>query len=240
MGKSIPIQLEHLSFKSIKQAQEHFREILYRIPLKTDLEGKDYTDVRALLSRHPSAHEKIGCGISGLFVAPDGSEYGRCFHLRRLDDTTDNFSFPQCLNGEPPTRTRFSKAARLAVQSDVAAFRERVFNDTEQCFEGFVRCAKTGAWISSADSHIDHAGPLTFSRIARNFVSSRGIDLEKFDAYNHEGLYGCVFSDPAMVDDFRQYHQQVAVLQVVSRESNLQDAWKGRLDLKPRPTQVVD
>jgi hypothetical protein len=239
MGKSIPIHFEHLSFNSKKQAQDYFREILHRNPLGADLTGQDHTDVMALLTRHPKFNEKQGCGILALLVDRDDSPNGRCFHLRRTDGTTDNFSFPQCLDGAPSARTRFMKAARFAIQSDVTAFREQVFNDQEQCFDGFVRCAKTGTWVSSANAHIDHAEPLTFSRIVRDFISIRNINLDEFSSYLHQGLYGCFFSDSKMIEDFRQYHAEVAVLQVVTKESNLKDSWKGHLDRETETTTVA-
>jgi len=238
MGKKIPLVIGHLQFTSKKEATAYFRSILQSAAFEVELSGSDFADVESLLSCHPDAAEKIGVGIAALYVGPDPYG-GRCFHLRRVDESTEHFSFPRCLNGEPPARTRFSNAARLAVQSDIAEFREMVFKDPTLCSEGFVRCAKTGAWVSSTAAHIDHAYPLTFSRIVRDFISARHINLDEFSFYEHTGLYGCVFSDPALVEDFRQYHKQVADLQVVTRESNLQDAWRGRLDLKTNSATEV-
>ncbi len=237
-GRSHSIQIGSRDFPSKETAKEYFRSILYRYALDSELTGNDLKDVQDLLSCHPAATEKIGIGLEALYVGRD--EYsGRCFHLRRTDGTTDNFSMKLCRDGEPPARTRFSNACRFAVKPDISDFRKKAFNDPEQCVDGFVKCAKTGAWVSSSDAHIDHAEPLTFSRVVRDYILLRGIDLETFDAYSHEGLYGAVFSDAALIEDFRNYHREVAVLQVVTKASNLGDAWKGRLDLPSRITGVA-
>lgn len=237
-GRSHSIRVGRHTFPTKKSAEDYYRHILYRNDIGLPLTGDDHTDVASLLTCHPSASEKIGIGIADLFVDQDAFG-GCCFHLRRLDGTVDNFSFKLCLSGEPPAFRRFSNACRLAVAQDIAEFREKTFNDPQQCVDGFVRCAKTGVGVSSADAHIDHAEPLMFSHIVRDFILSRGIDLETFDAYNHEGLYGAVLSDSALVEDFRQYHREVAVLQVVTKASNLSDAWKGRLDLPSRITGLA-
>ena len=238
MGKKIPLVIGHLQFVSKKEAAAYFRNILQSAELEVELSSSDLADVEALLSCHPAANEKIGTGIAAIFVGQD-TFGGRCYHVRRADNTVDNFGMKYCINGEPPAFRRFSNACRLVVATDMADFRNRAFNDPEKCLNGYVRCAKTGFWVSSAGAHVDHAFPLTFSRIVRDFISSRAIDLEKFDAYAHEGLYGCVFSDPAMVEDFRQYHKEVAVLQVVTKESNLRDAWQGRLDRETDSTNIA-
>jgi Protein of unknown function (DUF3223) len=237
-GRSRSIRVGKHDFSSKKAAEDYYRTILYRNEISSPLTGDDLADVAALLACHPSSLEKIRNGVAFLYVDNDGFG-GRCFHLCRLDGSTDNFSFKLCLSGEPPAFRRFSNACRFVVKPDIAEFREKTFNDPAQSVDGFVKCAKTGAWVSSAGAHIDHAEPLLFSRIVSSFISSRNINLDEFDAYLHEGLYGAVFADAALIEDFRNYHRDVAVLQVVSRESNLRDAWKGRLNLRPKTTAVA-
>jgi hypothetical protein len=237
-GRSHSIRVGKHEFPSKKSAEDYYRTILYRNEMGSPLTGDDLEDVAALLSCHPSSPEKIGVGVA--FVYTDKDDFkGRCFHLCRLDGSTDNFSFKLCLNGEPPAFRRFCNACRFVVAQDISEFRQKIFSDPNHCVEGFVQCAKTGAWVSSADAHIDHAEPLLFSHIVRDFISSRSVTLDAFDAYKHEGLYGAVFTDVSLIEDFLNYHRKVAVLQVVSRKSNLQDAWKGRLDLKPKTTAMA-
>lgn len=56
------------------------------------LTREEFDIVYSALQRHPKATEKIGCGVSKIFVQRDN--YGSyCFHLQRVDGTEEDFSY---------------------------------------------------------------------------------------------------------------------------------------------------
>lgn len=85
-----------LDFHTKKAVTEHARAVLHRWPPKLPIFGPDELFVRDLLVHHPRAEEKIGPGISGVFIGL--GEYGNHqFNIRRVDGTEDNFSIKQCV-----------------------------------------------------------------------------------------------------------------------------------------------
>ncbi len=88
--KSITVGDRHFTYQ--KDALEYYRDLLSRYNIGDTLSDRDFDEVYELLKNHPDASKKIGIGILSIFVAQDGYG-GKCFHVKRTDNTTENFSF---------------------------------------------------------------------------------------------------------------------------------------------------
>lgn len=55
-----------------------------------------------VLGRHPESEKKIGCGVKDIFVSATSmwdrhtSNYSYCFHVKRMDDSEEDFSYHAC------------------------------------------------------------------------------------------------------------------------------------------------
>lgn len=76
----------------------------------TDLE-RDFL-IAALKLRGPDGLEKISVGIKRIYV--DENKFGSlCFHLERVDGSTDDFSYKKCFQGKVDTLKKRQKPAKI-------------------------------------------------------------------------------------------------------------------------------
>lgn len=90
-----PVEIGALSFAKKGDANEFFRNILYKYDLGDKVSVGDTEHLTSLLAMHPEASDKIGVGIESFSVRM--ADYGtRCFWVNRTDGTTEKFSFKAC------------------------------------------------------------------------------------------------------------------------------------------------
>lgn len=90
-----PVKIGSLSFARKGEANEFFRNMLYRYNLGDKVSADDAGHLTNLLAMHPEADDKIGVGIESFSVRT--ADYGtRCFWVNRIDGTTEKFSFKAC------------------------------------------------------------------------------------------------------------------------------------------------
>lgn len=92
------------------------------------------------------------------------------------------------------------------------ALRQAVFNDTQQIKAGWfaageVRCALTGAVLEHSTCDADHAPPWTFAAIVRAWPKP---SMVRYRANLEHDI--SLLADPALVEDFRTFHNARAVL----------------------------
>ena len=92
------------SFDTRKAADRFVEDLLYDQPLKAAIKEPHHSFLRALLSMHPRAEEKIGKGIDH-FTVENSVRGGRCFCLTRIDGTKTDFSFYECVQGRCRARS---------------------------------------------------------------------------------------------------------------------------------------
>lgn len=92
MPKAIITNIGSEEFKSEKAAKAFFSKMLGKYTDKQTITDKEDRDLLVeLVKRHPSASEKIGCGIAGFFR--DKAEEGTsCFYIKRIDGSHEHFS----------------------------------------------------------------------------------------------------------------------------------------------------
>ena len=93
-----PITIGPLHFAKRGEAIAFLREMLKRYDLGDKVSATDEKVLRAALSLHPKADEKIGCGVAHFSVR--SADFGsRCFWVNRPDGTTEKFSYATCIRG---------------------------------------------------------------------------------------------------------------------------------------------
>jgi hypothetical protein len=93
-----PITIGSLHFAKRGEAYKYLQSMLNRYDLGDRVSAADDAVLRAALALHPSADEKIGCGVANFSVR--SADFGsRCFWINRIDGTTEKFSYKTCIRG---------------------------------------------------------------------------------------------------------------------------------------------
>jgi hypothetical protein len=165
---------------------------------------------------HPSADLKIGIGVAQIEVRPNPIYKNRTFWIVRTDGTETDFSFEECLR---PTK-QLDKI-RVACRNAVAP----IMVETKSYFWRGVetdKCPITGEIMTFANSHVHHAGEWSFDRIVTEFVNEYIKDINSVKLTGHlDGQIGDNFKSATLEQQFLDYHNERAILQVVSAYGNL-------------------
>tara|TARA_R110000772_G_scaffold146579_10_gene256770 strand:+ start:1202 stop:1489 length:288 start_codon:yes stop_codon:yes gene_type:complete len=90
-----PVKIGSLSFARKGDANEFFRNMLYKYNLGDKVSDDDAVHLTNLVALHPETDDKVGKGIESFSVRT--ADYGtRCFWVNRTDGTTEKFSFKAC------------------------------------------------------------------------------------------------------------------------------------------------
>jgi hypothetical protein len=233
------VEIETRSFPNQKTAKEYFKNILNKYKIKETIPDPDHSDLMALIQRHPSAPEKIGCGIVE-FQIMNANQGTRCFRLIREDETTDHFSYDKCITGKAPSQFQnVCKALRVVVAPYIHQERDKRFKDHENA-EKKVPCFSSKELISRDEGHMDHLPPMTFQVIVTTFFTANSIDIHALEVkQSDESEFELVIVDEKIAERFKEYHKQIANLDFVKKEINLAQASRNRIK-KPRgkPNQM--
>jgi len=202
-----PISFGGRSFKTKKQAIEFCRGLLSSGFLGVG----DQKDLASLLELHPDYEEKAGPGVEMFYL--DKDPWGKtCFHIQRVDGTTDNFSYLACINGANSPLQDFMAACRSAVVEDINAFRAAALAATQAC-------PVSEEPLTGENCHVDHTYPNTFKSLCLAFLGSLGAEPEDYPIAK-DG-YGEAFQHKEHADLFREYHQEHATLRLLHKRVNL-------------------
>lgn len=179
------------------------------------ISGDHLSFMIGLLGYHPWGKQKIGVGVARMWLQPNGVYPTRSFWLERFDGSRTDFSFYQCVN--PPDFLRdFKDACRRSVAPFVISFRRRFFDSCG----GVAVCPVLGVRMTLYSSHVDHEPSFDF--IVGEFIGVRGIDVSGVRLVEHgDGVVGCRFADVGFESDWVGFHNERAVLRVISGEANL-------------------
>jgi hypothetical protein len=207
------IQPGKKNFATKKQIGEAVYQVLHAGDLGRKLAGDEHELVRALLDRHPTAEQKIGCGVVALYVRK-GSHGTRCFWLRRSDGTETDFSYRECLT--PTThRTKVMAAMRHAVADQIIDFKRRAF-----CTSVKVPCAVSGQLLGPDDCDVDHHEP-TFREIVDAFFGATGWSAETVHVMpSVDGRLGDVLADANLAEIWKGFHFSRARFRIVEKKIN--------------------
>ena len=208
-----------IQFRTKKSIIDYVHGILGRYQVGDELVGEDYEFALCLLQRHQRAVEKVGRGVRSIRKIENRKGDG-AFELVRIDGTTTDFSFYNCISPKNKKR-ELVDACRSAVCEDIHRFKIDYFKENGDGF-GMVVCPLTGERVSIDNSHADHTPPKTFDTIVKEWLSVESLaegDIEiggKGD--NETSKY---IADLELRERFRKYHEGVAVLRVTSPRGNL-------------------
>lgn len=174
-----------------KQTVERCREILYG---NKEVVNEDFDFLVNLLHKHPDADKKIGVGVKRIWSDRNPVyTHTRNFFLERVDGTTTDFSFMECIS----PNNRFKSACRNAIRPQIKAFRV--------------------AHNMTADRHVDHH-PESFDSLLSRFVERNGKSKVK---ENEDMEYGCELVEKEYKKKWYDFHQQEARLRDITAAENL-------------------
>lgn len=246
MAKSVQLS-NGREWKTQKGAEEHFRAIRDRHPLRTPIDdAQDHDDLLALLVRHDAAHSeeesKIGCGVDYFDVRMNWGTGGatKGFWVVRTDGSETDFSFLWAVKGTPkPEHQEFVDACRAAVMDDLHAAKRRFFAEHGDA-HGRVPCEISGLLVTLDEAHTDHAYP-AFGALVVSFKAARlwHRDLPTgVLSRSQDGQTTTTFVDPEVVQAFREFHHAAATLRVIAKGENLSLAAGQRRPKIARPLRV--
>lgn len=215
-----PMQVGNLAFPTKKAAKDFVREIISKHDAGNSLEGDDFSFISDLLAIHPESEQKIGCGISRIFVGLDAQyQKNKCFYLGRKDGSSTDFSWVACIDGRNLRRETFD-AFRSAIKYQIDHFK------AEHIPVGLV-CPYTNENLHNGNAHVDHESPLTFYALVSDFIKTESIGLaDVVISEPEDNQFTASLVDERFMARWQQYHQRTARLRVISKAGNLSHAKK--------------
>jgi hypothetical protein len=199
--------LDHVKVKIRPKYEDH-----------QDLTEADFKFMVDLLRHHPWSDQKIGVGVTRIWMQKNEMYSTRCFWLQRHDGTKTDFSFHQCV--QPASIERdFKVACRAAIAHAVINYRLDFFQKHAE--NDLVKCPVTSDLISIYESHVDHAPPATFDVIVNEFMASVGTIKPEMLTDHTDGCEGNFFADKDMQSQWVKFHNDRATLRVLSVIANL-------------------
>jgi hypothetical protein len=209
-------EINGIFFTSKKSVIRYVQEILGHYQDGEYISQEDLEFMTSLLSYHPWSYQKIGCGISRMWIEKNEGYPTRGFWLERSDGSKTDFSFYQCLENAGLLKD-FKKACRKAVAPFVIDFKNKFFKDNSNPI-----CCITNRLINKNTSHVDHISPKTFDKILSNFIELYCIDVLKVKFTEHDdSKIGIEFLDKDLEKRWIDFHNINAELRVISAEANL-------------------
>lgn len=214
-----PIVISGFTFTTKKAAKEFIGRIRDKYADGIALQEPDHLILEELLSMHPEALDKIGCGINQFSVRTD-SVFRRTRHfvVHRTDGTHTDFSFHSCIDGSNPRRDRL-EALRRALEPSILRFRDLSFKAP------YASCPLTGTAITPHTCHIDHAPPNTFVALVERWLENAAISLEQIAiTRSSDNQTVSRMTDEIQRSSWVRFHDLHASLRTLSQRGNLSTA----------------
>jgi hypothetical protein len=177
----------------------------------------DHDFMIAFFARHPSAKEKRGPGIAQITIERNPKYGTRGFWIRRVDGTTTDISYKECLTPSGPDDW-FRQAARNAVRPQ---------RDAARAASTATHCPITGVPLDDT-AQVDHEPPWTFEAIVLAFLDETKVDVAGDLYRDGDNVIDTQFKNANLESQFAAYHAARAKLRLVSKRANLSDLQKGK------------
>ena len=112
----------------------------------------------------------------------------------------------------------FKIAFRHAIAQQIIAKRREFIGHNRENLDGTFVSEMSGQEFPMTELAIDHAPPLTFDALLLAFVNDRSINPMDVAVVRREGW--TLLADERLADDWREYHQERAVLRSISNKEN--------------------
>ena len=207
-----PINLRHRQFSTKKEATIFFKEMLESYSNGDTVSLIDDNILFDLIQRHPEVEEKIGVGIASFYKDRSPNHPTSCFHIKRNDGSSTDFSIKTCINNASPTLLQdFYSACRTAISSKLIEEKKQIFIDGE------VPCAITGELVTSDASEYRHTQP-RFRDIVNNFIISESLIITNdMIVANADMQYITSFKNQELATKFNNFHSDCASLEIVKK-----------------------
>ena len=243
MAKQIVLS-DELRFPTQKAALEHYRKLLYLYELGQQISIPEHEKhLLLLIENHPNARQKVGVGIDYFYV-DNAKNSTRCFHIRRTDGESTDFSFEKAVKGKsPPLIREFKEACRVAVQPYLFQARDKFFRDNQDD-EGRVECELTGQLITKEEADIDHKDSLPFNVMVEIWIHAIELELSAdLLAPPMDNQYGKEFADEALKEEWVKFHNTFCdkqkSLRVICKGANRSLSPKGRIYPSKKPLELT-
>ena len=184
---------------------------------------EDDTDwfVHCIREMHPYADEKLCKRVVGIRKYNRYGVNGDNLMLVYEDGSAMPFSWNKCCKGKQSSDGISVKSAmRSAVQDQTSAVMDAAFRDATE-----IVCQMCGERITRQTAHVDHAPP-KFADLVQAWLIDRDMTLDKVPlADDPQG--GALIAPGPMLDSWRTFHEQNAVLRVVSARWNTSKEARG-------------
>lgn len=217
MGKAKSVAIGGIYFPTQEKAMDFYRDIrdAYKDGERVSREHDLY--LREMVTVHPDAKEKYGCGIDFFTVGKD-KMYGttRCFYIHRKDGTSTDVSFPAAVKGKNDRKDRL-QALRHAVEGQVYEFKNSAFSKGEA-----ISCPVFGTALRRDKCHVDHAPPNTFMQLVNRWLKMKKMKLKDVSITpTMDNQFISEMTDSNQLVAWRQYHADNAQLRLLSPLANL-------------------
>ncbi len=241
-----PVDLGIKYFDTQKAAIAFFVPMLHSYRRGQRVKDEDAKFLRALIERHPGRDQKIGVGIDFFFKDAPPDDHGdlsqRCFWIQRTDGSQTDFSYRNCIKGEPPSmKILVMGAMRDCVREEITEARRVLFDDLKN-EEEKIQCPATGKWISYWETHADHQAPMTSEVIAKACIDSHQLTWETFPlSKSRDCQSAATFTDPDLIPKFKDFHRRMSANHIVltDKNRNLSEGDKHRLRTNKKVRQAT-
>ncbi|MDP2850542.1 MAG: DCL family protein [Sulfuricurvum sp.] len=207
------IKLPHKEFSTKTEARQFFKDMLACYN-DGDVVSSDDDDniLFDLIQRHPEVEEKVGIGINCFYRDQSPDHPTSCFHIKRNDGSTTDFSIKTCINSANPTLLQdFYSACRAAVSPRLIEEKKLLFS------QGEVPCAVTGELVTYDNSEYRHTQP-RFRDIVNNFIIAEELEITNdMIVANADMQYITSFANQKLADKFNTFHLECANLGIVKK-----------------------
>ncbi len=197
-----------------KAAQEAVRDVLYGYSVGSIVDKEEHHLLLLdLLDLHEEADAKIGVGVESFVIAPPLQGPYPGFEVIRTDGTQIDFSYLACLS-PPSYRKQVSSAMRVEVKDDVSAY------FTSRAAANTLVSDESGRTLDLSDTHVSYYRGPSFAELAAAFAhDAGGWDTIELTTSRDPGRGQ--FTDRQLAERWREYHQEHAVLALLSSQENL-------------------
>jgi hypothetical protein len=175
--------------------------------------------IEEVFSNHENWDLKCGDGVSHISIAKSPNHPTKCFYIHRVDGTFTDIGIGAALSPPKPYQ-KIAMACRTAILPSIDLFRETV-NYGKQ------RCTITNTVLTRDNSHIDHHTP-QFNEIVKDWIANASFTyddlvfiVDKAIDKNVDNSSITSFTNQELANDFRKYHDSVAVLRCITGKENL-------------------
>lgn len=211
---AIPYVVDGIQFETQRALANYVSHLLASHCAPYCLSPDETRFMSDLLTRHPSADIKMGCGVHSIWIRKNGM-FGNGFYVHRVDGTWEDFSYRQCLR--PQTyESKCKFAFRRAIDSQVFAAKRAVFPYDDVVLV----CPITGKDMIWETAHVDHEPPLRFSYLLQTWLELHNLAYSDIPLCDPPDGIGKVLPTH-IADQWAAWHAEHAVLRVISAEANL-------------------